>query len=478
MPAQLLAESRLVPGGKQIQVQQLGLPVDGQELAGQEGTAGGGIQLPHVSPCRGVRQAQVLGNHALIGLDTQRDIAVVAMHCSRSCIPVGIHPGAAPKIGAVGIQGVAYLAFQLLPPVGQAIIFRNHGHPVDGQVGEGTPAALFFPVEEAAGLDAQVGIASGLPQPVAGQKMAAVERVALRAEVRAAQLHQADKSRLGLVAAQVGNVLYLVADVDARVVVLIHHHGLEMLVELHPHQTVVVRHTFAPPCHTRAQVGQSRPHRTGIFLQDYVERRLLAEADPAQGLHLLMMLQHLHILHFVRRDVVAGHGILPAHQVEPLDVESVDGFALILNAAVRLHLQSRHLGNDVGNGAVLGLLEVGYGISQRISPLGNAFGLCHHFPKLEGRFRQYDVLPVPESGHRQGDGLVAHEADGQVVGSRQAFQGEMPVPPHDCKGQEFTSVSIEHDIGPIKRLAGRIVHSSLERRGGLSHPPRHPPNAY
>ena len=186
-----------------------------------------------------------------------------------------------------------------------------------------------------------------------------------------------------------------------------------------------------------------------------------------------MMLQHLHVLHLVRRDVVAGHGILPAHQVEALNIEGIDGLALILDAAVGLHLQTGHLADDVSYGAVLRLLEAGHGIRQGVSPLGNAFRFGHHFPKLESRFRQHDVLSFPKIFHRYGECLITDKADGQSVRPLHVLQGEMSILPHGRKGQYLACIRVEHDIGSRKRLAGRIVHGSLERQGRLGHPPCH-----
>ena len=182
MPSQLFAERSPVAGGEQIQVQPLGQAVEGQELAGQEGLSGGRGQLPHIPPRRGVRQAHVFRPHPLVGLHPQGDIPVVTAHHTRTFVPVGIDPRATPQIDAVGIEGVAHLAFQLIPAVGQPIIFRDDGHPIDGQIRKGTPAALPFPVVKATGLDTQVGVLAGLPQPVAGQKVAGIERVALLAK--------------------------------------------------------------------------------------------------------------------------------------------------------------------------------------------------------------------------------------------------------------------------------------------------------
>ena len=88
-----------------------------------------------------------------------------------------------------------------------------------------------------------------------------------------------------------------------------------------------------------------------------------------------MIFQYLYVLNLIGREVAACHSILVAHQVKTLDIELVDGFALIEYLSVVFYLHTRHLADDICYRAVLFLLEARNRICDGVLVLYYSVGL-------------------------------------------------------------------------------------------------------
>ena len=97
-----------------------------------------------------------------------------------------------------------------------------------------------LPIQKPAHLQAQLGIGPGLQQPVPGQQMTGIESISFPFKLRPAKGNHLQQAVFHPVASQIRQVHHLSADILAGIIVLIEHQGLEMLIELHPHQAVIV----------------------------------------------------------------------------------------------------------------------------------------------------------------------------------------------------------------------------------------------
>ena len=173
-----------------------------------------------------------------------------------------------------------------------------------------------------------------------------------------------------------------------------------------------------------------------------------------------MVGQHLHVLHLRSTHVLAGHRVVAAHQVHPLDVEIVDGLALITDRAVLADLQSRHLGNHVGDRAVLLVAESRYAVGQRVALSAQPFRGGLHLLQLQGLLPHPHLLAVAEVG--SGDGLLGVTEDGECqVGGRLALghlQFEAAVLFRAGEGHGLVPLVLSHHAGPSKTLSALGDH--------------------
>ena len=176
-----------------------------------------------------------------------------------------------------------------------------------------------------------------------------------------------------------------------------------------------------------------------------------------------MILQHLHFLHLVGRQVLAGQRILASHQIHSLDVELVDGFALILNGPAGLHLQPRHLADDIGDGPVLRLLEATHRVGQCISAFLDAFRRDGNFFQLEASGLHPDLLAVLELPCRNADSLEPHKTGGNPLQPCRFLQQKGPVGSGYGKTEHLPVRPVSHHIGSGKRLAGIVNDNARER---------------
>ena len=176
-----------------------------------------------------------------------------------------------------------------------------------------------------------------------------------------------------------------------------------------------------------------------------------------------MILQHLHFLHLVGRQILAGQRILASHQIHPLDVKLVDGFALVLNGPAGLHLQPRHLADDIGDGPILRLLEATHRVGQCISAFLDAFRRDGNFFQLEASGLHPDLLAILELSYWNADSLEPHKAGGNPLQPCRFLQLKGPVCTCDGKAEHLPVRAVSHHIGSGKRLAG-IVHDNAGER--------------
>ena len=84
--------------------------------------------------------------------------------------------------------------------------------------------------------------------------MTGIEGVSLPLKLRPAKGNHIQQAVFHPVTGQIRQVHHLCADILAGIIVLVEHQGLEKLIELHPHQAVVVEPSLAI---SAAQIGQS-----------------------------------------------------------------------------------------------------------------------------------------------------------------------------------------------------------------------------
>ncbi len=90
-----------------------------------------------------------------------------------------------------------------------------------------------------------------------------------------------------------------------------------------------------------------------------------------------MLLHHLHGLHILMGDIVGGQAIPTPDKVVAIYIKFIDGFPLIFNRAVILHLYSGQTFNHVDDGVVGGIGVALYVKHQRVAP-GIDVGSLHN----------------------------------------------------------------------------------------------------
>ena len=174
-----------------------------------------------------------------------------------------------------------------------------------------------------------------------------------------------------------------------------------------------------------------------------------------------MVFQHLHILHLVGLDVLAGQCVLAAEQVGTFDVELVDGLALILNLPRRRDRQARHFGDNVGNAAVLFLHKCSHAVSKRVATSPYFFGFHLHFFQHKGIVLQHNILSLLKVVQRNTPFCIANHAKHQVFSGFGLWQFD---------GECAVFVGVAKGNGPVVAGSQRYRHAFKGDALVVNHP--------
>ena len=185
-------------------------------------------------------------------------------------------------------------------------------------------------------------------------------------------------------------------DVVARVVALVERHVLTVSSEIHADEFAFPEQGVAP------SASDHRIHGYGAFgsvLQFEVDGYVVGQRLALQHLLVLMVFEHLHTGDVVGIDVVCGDAVASLQQVHFFDVEALDGFAVVLDAAAVGHFDAGHPSQDVANDAVALLLVRRHAVVDGVALLIYLLGAHAHLLQLHSLRTDTEIHTLRTVGH-------------------------------------------------------------------------------
>lgn len=213
----------------------------------------------------GVRKLEILGKTTFVWLYRHGRVSSVAGHPSLALVEVEIPLEVVLDEALRTVVLIVGFRLPFAPGVVHVLIFYDHGHVGEGEVGGRCAVLHVSLVYEAVHLQAQFVVMSRLPQPVASHQVTMVEGVSVLVQVGRILRRHGEKARLRVRSSfeQCCQVEHLIAELLACVVVLVHHQRLAFLVESHAHQSVVVEDVLTI---AQSDVGRACPDGLGVVL--------------------------------------------------------------------------------------------------------------------------------------------------------------------------------------------------------------------
>ena len=96
-----------------------------------------------------------------------------------------------------------------------------------------------------------------------------------------------------------------------------------------------------------------------------------------------MVFQDLHRCHRAVGQIVAHQTVTATHQIQPLNIKMLYGFALVQNPAGWLYLNTGHSLQHIGYHPVLLTGKAAHQIADGIPPLNNGFGTHYKLTQVQ-----------------------------------------------------------------------------------------------
>ena len=209
-----------------------------------------------------------------------------------------------------------------------------------------------------------------------------------------------------------------------------------------------------------------------MFAQAEVQRRTVAQGDVAQRLDGLVVFHDLDAGHVLRPDVVCRQRIASVEQVHSLDVELVDGFAVVADFARLLDLDARHLAQYVGDGAVLCLGEACHVVAHRVAPQREARRADFDLANLHGLRLEANLARQP--GGRVALRAVAHHRDLDAGGPHPLTRaesegavgrrGRVAGLPARAVGRQQDGPGKGPSVGGVDNASGQLLGCGCDRK--------------
>ena len=166
---------------------------------------------------------------------------------------------------------------------------------------------------------------------------------------------------------------YVPLQVLACIVGLVGGNHLPLLAEHHARQVRAPERGCA-----EGSVDSGDKVRLRAVLQFKVDGGLFRLREVLQCFHGLVVGHHLHAAHVLVLHTLSRQTVATLQQVLPLDVELIDGRAVVGYLPILSHLYARHLFQHVTNRAVTIFGKSRHLIDQGIAPLSYLLGLDGH----------------------------------------------------------------------------------------------------